>query len=470
MHTPLQFGARHKSDAPLFQNARAARTLRVLVDAPIWARLQRSRTVPGVLLRELLGDDRISMSLYGDNGPPPDVRRHPMDSIWGGGEAIGWTVVTPTDDAMVSHDWTAATNKSVTSGALLRDQVWIAEMRLRREHGAVAARDALLLAVTQATEPDLLITEREALLTAGLAETENCQVARPDDALALVALYLRSAGEFIVFKGPGITYAANSAEFYDLVADVLIPSLGEVVRRADGRIAFQRLNTVVIRARALLAARDRLVLLTSESVTPDVADEVSQTFTHALVEMVAIHDVLARIANEFLDPPTGNPRQVKWQESAWRRRVTERFPDLADAWADGGYAKHLNDALRAIRNEIHDVAPVMTPYRSQNGTAQIGLSFRADIGTRVVASLAALADDGGHGVHRAFSDGHLVEPLQFYEYVLPWLLRTVEQILCALLAELPDTAASQVSRTFIRPEVKAESLMAIARLRILAAR
>lgn len=83
------------------------------------------------------------------------------------------------------------------------------------------------------------------------------------------------------------------------------------------------------RTRSLFKARDRIALLTSEPAFEDVADEISLTFTHSLVDMVALHDVLARIINEFLEQPERRPRQIKWQVRDWREKVIERFPGLA---------------------------------------------------------------------------------------------------------------------------------------------
>ncbi|WP_127473638.1 hypothetical protein [Microbacterium sulfonylureivorans] len=80
MDTPLQFRARHPDSEPLLKDGRAARALRVLVDAPIWERLQSTEKIPEIVLRQLLAGDGIEMSLYGDDGPPPDAPRRAEDS------------------------------------------------------------------------------------------------------------------------------------------------------------------------------------------------------------------------------------------------------------------------------------------------------------------------------------------------------------------------------------------------------
>ncbi|WP_143187172.1 hypothetical protein [Microbacterium sp. AR7-10] len=423
-----------------------------------------TESIDEVVLRELLGSHQISMSLYADEGPPPAVSRRPSDALWGGDEAIGWTVVKENDDVMVSHKITTATNDSVASYGLLHDQTFLAKTVLEQEHGSANDAEALLISVAQEVQADLLITEREALLGTRLLDAGNCQVSLPGDALALVALYLRSDGQFILAKVPNVTVTASSTQFHRQVAEVHLPSLTEFVNRAEGRVSAARLLTVLSRARNLFKARDRIALLTSQAATDDIANEISLTFTHSLVDMVAFHDVLARIINEFLKPPESNPPRIKWQNPRWRARVIEEFPDLEDPWSDGGHAKHLNDALRVVRNEIHDVAPVITPFRAERGAAQVGLAFHVEVGARVVTSLGALADDSRLGIRQAFADGHLMDPHLFYEFVMPWMIRSVDDVLGALLPRLQGRPPAQESSLLLCREVVDESVRAIARV------
>lgn len=125
-----------------------------------------------------------------------------MGSAWGGGEAIGWTVVTKGDDEMVGYEITTSASTSVTSGALFLDQVVMAQMVLGHEQSGANELDALLMAVAQEVHADLLITERAALLQTRLLDDANCQASSPADALALTALYLRADRQFILVKLP----------------------------------------------------------------------------------------------------------------------------------------------------------------------------------------------------------------------------------------------------------------------------
>lgn len=256
VRTPFQLRAHHADEHPLLTDGRAARDLRVLVDAPIWARLQGSEDLPDVLLRTLLQEERITVSLYGDDGPTGEVERRPMDSAFGGGEAIGWTVVTMTDDPMVSYEITTATDSSVTVGAVFDGQVHVARTILEQERGAADERDALLISVAQELGVDLLVTEREPLLDTRLLERGDCQVAAPAGALAVVALYLRAAGEFITAKLGSVRFTATPTRFYQGMAEAHMPSLADFVRRAEDRVSAARrlgcssgIRTSLIRSR-----------------------------------------------------------------------------------------------------------------------------------------------------------------------------------------------------------------------------
>ncbi len=386
-----------------------------------------------------------------------------MDSLFGGGEAIGWTVVTVTDDQMVPYEISWTTETSVSSAALFTDQVLTARMTLEQEQGMADERNALLIAVAQEVGADLLVTERAPLLDTRLLERGNCQVVGPADALALVALYLRAAGEFITAKLDGWSFTATRTRFYQQMAEAHLPSLADFVRRAGGSVSAARLLTVLSRARTLFAVRDRIALLTSEPATEDNAEEISLTFTHALVDMVAFHDVLARIVNEFLELPETDRQWIKWQNQRWRERATREFAELAALWSADGYASNVNQALRDMRNEIHDVAPSIVPFKDVDGAARVGLAFHVDVGTKVTMSLDRISQGRNYGVRQAFADGHLVDPHLFYEFVLPWMLHSVEDILGALVRRLPERASSEQT-SLLPDDVRDEALRALARI------
>ena len=84
-----------------------------------------------------------------------------------------------------------------------------------------------------------------------------------------------------------------------------------------------------------IEARDRLSQLLSAPITENVADVVDATSTQALVDMVAFHDLLARVVND-MPSPEQVVFQVKWQQDRWRKASVAEFPGLRKASGDGG--------------------------------------------------------------------------------------------------------------------------------------
>ncbi|MGC5224857.1 hypothetical protein ACPW96_20010 [Micromonospora sp. DT81.3] len=259
----------------------------MLVDVDVWEQLSKQRVGSEATLYRLLQDERVEMSLYSDDGPPPDVERLEANGYLRGDEAIGWTVLAPAYDEMVAYSVTTATRTTVVHRALIVDQVLMPGWVLTEETGAADDAAARLIATAHEIGVDILITERKAVLDTELEDRGNCRFAPPLVALSLIALYLRSAGEYILAASSGFIGTAHRRGFYDRAASRAIPSLDTFIGLAGESVSAARLLTITRRARALFEARDRLALLLSEPSTDDVADAVEATFTHALVDMVA---------------------------------------------------------------------------------------------------------------------------------------------------------------------------------------
>jgi hypothetical protein len=435
----LQFlGGQKSHDAQLFRDALPARKLKVLIDIDVWDRLSTEQIPFDATLYGLLLDERVAMSRYSDDGPPPDAARLEADGFLRGDEAIGWTTLAPSDDGMVAYSITTATTTAVERRALLTDQVLLPRWVLTNENGTADEADALLIATAHEIGADVLVTQREPVLNTEIEDRGNCRFVSPADALPLIALYLRAAGEYVLAKSSNFMGTTYRRGFYDRAAARCIPSLTQFVHRAEPQVSAARLLTVLRRARAVLEARDRLALLVSEPLTEDVIDAVEGVFTHAVVDMVAFHDILAHVVNELLPQPETDAFRIKWQKEPWRRRALDGVPALCEGWRDGGRAIALNSALRAVRNEIHDAAPLAAPLRTRWGPAEVGLAFHEQVGTTVLDALRKLECDSDPGVGRAFADGHVIRPLVFVEFVLPWVFTSVETTLAALLPRLPE--------------------------------
>lgn len=451
----------------LFAGLQPARRLRVLVDAELHERLTLETGIEAMTLIGLLSHERVDMSLYSEHGPPTDAERIQADEFAHGDEAIGWTTLASDgDDPTLGCLITKTTRQGITQSSVLQEEILLARTVLQNEGvSRDATEDARCIAAAQGSGADLFITERGAVLRTELEDRGSCRLVSPRAAIALVALYLRSAGQFYFLRGGIHSGIASGPSFYNRAAEHLVPSLSAFLHRGEGTVASPRLMTVQRRIRGLVESRDRLALLASGRATDQTADAVEATFSHALVDMVSLHDVLARVANELMANPEFRVQNIKWQ-TGWRERVIEEFPALKPAWDDCGPATELNRALRAIRNEIHDVAPIIAPYRTRWGAPQIGLGFLEGVTTKVERPLQRLEGNLDHGVSGRLSDGMVIAPMDFFEFIFPWMLRSVDGTLAALTVSLPERPPVSTDRGF-KPEALTASLQLLLHVRTL---
>ena len=94
------------------------------------------------------------------------------------------------------------------------------------EAGARRSADALAACVAQQLKADLFVTSREYLHRVTWPLGRGVTYCRPGGALALVSLYLRGQGEFLVWKDSGSASSAsfNKGLFYWVGARELLPA------------------------------------------------------------------------------------------------------------------------------------------------------------------------------------------------------------------------------------------------------
>jgi hypothetical protein len=175
------------------------------------------------------------------------------------------------------------------------------------------------------------------------------------------------------------------------------------------------------------------------------------------------------VVNEMLPAPEPDVFKVKWQQEKWRAAATAAFPELRDMWREDGFAMLLNKALRALRNEIHDVAAITAPFRTKWGAAEVGLAFHERVGDKVLAAVHEITQDTELGIAQFLADGHVFRPLVFLEFALPWLFASVEVTLSALVPSLTgEERPSAVG--ILDSEAVGEVVDAIVNLRVVRAR
>lgn len=200
----------------------------MLADADLLANPDDRMLSPKLILTGLLAHRYVRLLRYGDDGPFPGVPRRqygPPES--GLVVAEGWAELLLPPDGSEGRD----VLHTETSGPVM-SAVW--GKRAEYARGDITptaygdldgpsaadqrARDALAAEVAQAVGADIFVTERPYLFETRAAIGQGVAICRTAEALALVSLYLRSQGEFIVFPAPDGTggLSMNEGLYYQV--------------------------------------------------------------------------------------------------------------------------------------------------------------------------------------------------------------------------------------------------------------
>jgi hypothetical protein len=355
----------------LFKATQTLRPLRVMVDVELMTADSAIDWTPEAVLTGFLTHEDIELWRYADGGPPPGT---PTLNWPGGPEyAIGWVAATTaTPGGLISHDLVWSDGKTATAGAITGNGVDVAsrdtsttayasltpaEASVRRTADAVAACAA------QELKADIYVTNRSYLHALNWSLAGGVTFCSPSEALTLVSLYLRSQGEFLIWKDPTGTGSErfNKGLFYWVGARELLPAgwrwfaacvAHDQAHGSDdliylGGALFQRL----IRA---LQARDGLLCAMNRIQDNDVAENALTALDTCLVFLMGALDAAARVAHHVLLLPPADLYKAGWQgHRNWLKHVAATAPDLAAVVGPGTIGLDTLTILRLLRNTVH---------------------------------------------------------------------------------------------------------------------
>lgn len=321
------------------------------------------------LLAGLLTCEGIDAFRYSDNGPPAGAPE--TTSPWGSRAAAGWVTVTPQPQGgLASHLVTWSNGESIGQSAVHGD--WLSAASIDTQTKAYASldpddattrrsADALAALAAQSLKADLFITCREYLHRVTSQLALGVTFCAPAEALALIGLYLRSQGIFLICKDPGSksTYSFNKGLYYWVGTRELLPEgwrwytacVAHSVQGPDdliylGGAVFQRVVRV-------LRARDDLLRAMNQAQDNDVADDALTALDTCLVFLVGAVDATARVAHAVLCLPPEDSNTAAWQKDRWLRDVTAQAPGLSAVVTTGTAGHDTLTILRLLRNTVH---------------------------------------------------------------------------------------------------------------------
>ena len=322
------------------------------------------------LLLGLLSHPYITMLRYADEGPPAAARRKTTSL----GESVhGWVTVGSRDDDALSHPVVASDGLTVFHSAIAGDHIRAAEhdvrtsayselppeqAKVRRGADATAARAAF------ASNADLFITRRPYLKTVTWDLGSGVLITGPEDALPLVALYLRSQGVFLTYRSLDgtATSSMNRGLFYWVGTRSLLPAgwrwFSACLQHgvADDRLVYLA-QSAFTRVQRALEARDLVHRSLNQPQDNDTAEIALSNLDVVLITLMGAVDVTARLAHRVLGLPEDDVFYAGWQRRRRRQVVARSDPALARLFADGTWHATIVKILSRLRNSVHSAAP-----------------------------------------------------------------------------------------------------------------
>lgn len=444
---------------PLFLGRTSYRKLVVLLDSVVLAALDRSVWSKEWLLAGLLTLDLVECLRYADDGPPANAPTQDFEPL--GEQVLGWAVLGPeepgTDHRPVTWSVAGHTAKGAVvgnfPGAAAGDERTDAYRELEPAVASERRRtDALAAKVAETIGADIFITEREYLHNATWNLADGVTYCTLDDALAVIGLYLRSQGSFILSRDPAGrgTHTMNRGLYYWVGMRELLPSawrwFSACVQhsRAVGNDSMLLLGQSVLqRVQRALQVRDEVNIALNKPQNNDTADEALSSLDVVLLLLMGAVDATARVVHAVLGIDGGDYK-AGWQREGWLTDVATAAPSLGALFASDTDESHTLTVLRLLRNSIHGEAlPALAVGQGQRRDQTL-VGLPASQQAELLAAFAELGSDAEWGVEQLIPGRIHADPGILLEQLLPRVLQMLNRI-------MDETPVEQLSGVSLEP-------------------
>jgi hypothetical protein len=228
-----------------------------------------------------------------------------------------------------------------------------------------ASAGVLLYRTGTELEADVVITSREWLLAerGRLHGRPLASVVSPEEALALVGLYLRWHYQSVVVGGVPVRWPPasmrRSTAFVAMPAFERWNQAGRVWCDTDGDLTLESLNqTCLTRVSRAFKFRDNIFAL-SATMADYEPEEMLCELDSLLFSLVGAFDVAARIVHRLLGLQTKGAcgwQYVNVKKKEWQTRLQTPAKALYDYTEDGSEMQWMFQVLRWLRNTVHNEA------------------------------------------------------------------------------------------------------------------
>lgn len=393
----------------------------------VWDEDTASSLTPDVgLLGKIVTRDSIDLLRYTDTGPPPHVSVATSGSL--GPHATGWAIVRAPDPAgnrLVTWSNGSSTTQGIIPVAKLEQSIASQPARTSVPQGVLG------LLVAETVGADIFVTQRSVVVPNLLELVDGVTVCRPDQALALIGLYLRCQGEYWAWE-PGATdlLKVTRGLYYWVGARTLVPATWPWFHAACQQSRGEANDDLMLLAQSAieriqraLQYRDEFHRAMNQRPNADTADAALAAVDVTLLLLMGALDASARVAHITLGLH-GSPRDAGWQSGKWLKTVRKEASALADVAGNGSPGQHVMTTLTTLRNSIHSqgLQPVGLgrPFRDPN---DILIRLPHGAWDRLRDPIDSLGGPVVWGVRPAAHGGDaFLEPVRLLESLFPRVL------------------------------------------------
>lgn len=390
------------------------------------------------VLSVLLESELVQLHRYADGGPPESVSPAKAHTR----AYKGWVVVVG-HGPIRGRDVVYESSPGVFAlGGVTGNKVDRAEQDAGSdvykghspEEATSRCRDDRLAAevAVQVLGADMYVTERPYLHAAWRPYGWGVLVSRVDEALALLALYFRAQGQFVL--GPNVL--ANRGLFFWVGTRELLSEswrwFGACIRSADGNPDDSLVllaGSLLQRVQRALEARDAIHLALNQPQDHDTQQQALSYLDVVLVFLMGAVDVAARVAHRILDLPSKEERRAGWQHDAWVKKLKMKAPALAAVVDADTAAAHGLTILRLLRNSVHGETLQGLAVGDPRVSIESVIALPASDQSEVLGAMDALGGQAAWGARDVLPSRVHLDPGLFVDRLFVQTLRTINDLM-----------------------------------------
>lgn len=427
-------------DSQLFLARNSLRKLVVMCDADVLPDTSTSST--GVMTTERQLESILALPLIkrfffaggnlpGDVTPTRMVGSTSLHQDWivldPGSQEGNWCAVYPIENGyamggVLGNAPVIAANDG-SSGAY--DDLPPEDAAHRRHDDALACQIA-----GQGLGADLFITNRPYPLRREGFIRAGTTVCTAEEALGLIGLYLRTQGDFHLWKGfsfnRGLFYWVGTREILNQAWRWFHACVQHSGAAGDDSLMLLG-GSLLQRFDRALEQRDKVLVSLSQPQNNDLRDDALHGIDVILLYFMAAVDVAARVAHRTLQI-SGDEYTASWQNKrrgGWWEKVNAAEPQLAAVVGSGTTGADVLTVVRLLRNSVHGAALQGVAYVEGSQPQQTLVGLPADQEADLLAAMDRLGGRSSWGANSVLPGRTHVDPAsvldRLFEYV-PTLL------------------------------------------------